>query len=519
MVCRMPPRRMRLLGALVGMIGGHFLGAFAWVLYELRPEQSTIPHLARPVPLPHHIPKYEGGLSLRFAMVHDVIHERFPRHGEAHYRYRNQRTKEQLTALAADDPARFPLLDDLAAGLDRLGRSGEAVDIIRAKLAAQQEAGLAGRTLYTSYANLGTFLIHANFRAAISGDPQARAAFREGVGFIQRAVRVNPSAHFGREAWQAATAEFLLAAMDEPSLLKRFDCLGNDLSSREPLSENWYPPSRPAALSFESHGPEDVPAFFVADVDPSDPAAWSVFQSLRKSITQIGAESNWRTLQLSRQVEPVPFDEPVLGIIGMWRQGGGANPHFALALGETMLRVGQRYIAWTAFARAEQLANRYWPDVELQEFLRQHCRRRQKSIAHSLAVDRPPFQVEQDLTKQFNAELELGVKYQQAYQAYEAAKLEAGALLFDESFYVEFHQEHKEIASKPGAEEFGSYFLKSDRAAYSARLSRAFTWLGSGLGATAGILGVALFTNLRAARTRGSRVRSLGPEPDSPHTR
>ena len=46
--------------------------------------------------------------------------------------------------------------------------------------------------------------------------------------------------------------------------------------------------------------------------------------------------------------KPVPFDEPALGIIGMWRQGGGANPHFALALGETMLRVGQRYIAWCA---------------------------------------------------------------------------------------------------------------------------------------------------------------------------
>ena len=35
---------------------------------------------------------------------------------------------------------------------------------------------------------------------------------------------------------------------------------------------------------------------------------------------------------------PVAFDEPTLGIIGMWRLCGGAHPYFALALGETMLR-------------------------------------------------------------------------------------------------------------------------------------------------------------------------------------
>ena len=32
-------------------------------------------------PYPHHIPKTPGNVSLRFAMVHDVLHERFPRHG------------------------------------------------------------------------------------------------------------------------------------------------------------------------------------------------------------------------------------------------------------------------------------------------------------------------------------------------------------------------------------------------------------------------------------------------------
>jgi hypothetical protein len=37
----------------------------------------------RVYPPPHHVPKYLDGISLRFAMVHDVLHGRYPRHGKA----------------------------------------------------------------------------------------------------------------------------------------------------------------------------------------------------------------------------------------------------------------------------------------------------------------------------------------------------------------------------------------------------------------------------------------------------
>ena len=43
-----------------------------------------------------------------------------------------------------------------------------------------------------------------------------------------------------------------------------------------------------------------------------------------------------------------PFDEPTLGLVGMWTLGGGANPHFAMALGHLMESVQQRRIAWDA---------------------------------------------------------------------------------------------------------------------------------------------------------------------------
>jgi len=319
---------------------GWFVGREVGSVPHVVPQPSKYPFLAELIPLPHHVPKYPGGVSFRFAMAHDVIHERFPKFGPAHYQERDRLTREKLRRLAADDPAGFPLADDLGAGLDRLGRSDEAVAVIREKLARQQARGLAGRDLYTSHANLGTFLIHGSFKPAMSGDAAARDRFREGVASIRQSVEVNPEAHFGREQWQAAIAEFLLAAMDDPALLKTFDCLGNrlDLGIEEALNRegNWVQTGygRPNDAAFSQGKVDDeVQAFFRPGVPVDEPSRWPEVSPIRRHITKLGAESGWEDVAVPSHRSPVPFDEPVLGIIGMWRQGGGANPHFALALG------------------------------------------------------------------------------------------------------------------------------------------------------------------------------------------
>ncbi|KAJ3084018.1 Carboxy-terminal domain (CTD) phosphatase, partial [Quaeritorhiza haematococci] len=228
---------------------------------------------------------------------------------------------------------------------------------------------------------------------AAAGDAPARERFREGVGFIRKSVEVNPEAHFGREQWQAAIAEFLLAAMDEPALLKAYDCLGNrlDLDTHAILDRenNW---------TETAYGrPYDM-AFSKGEVPPSS-------ASIRDHIMKVGAEAGWEAVAVPSHRVPAAFDEPTLGMIGMWRQGGGANPHFALALGETMLRVGQRSIAWTAYERAYRLADRYSADPAIQEFLREHCRKRQAQIGESLASE--PARVA-SLLPQFEAELAYG---------------------------------------------------------------------------------------------------------------
>src|SRR5207237_5979320 len=96
--------RMRGLGA-----------ALSWLI---PPRQSVYP-------LPHQVPKYPDGISLRFAMVHDVLHDRYPRHGKAYYHERNRQILAQLAAAPKDadglpPPDLDPLLDDLGVGYDLL---------------------------------------------------------------------------------------------------------------------------------------------------------------------------------------------------------------------------------------------------------------------------------------------------------------------------------------------------------------------------------------------------------------
>ena len=393
----------------------------------------------------------------------------------------------------------------MAAGLERLGRPDDAVRVMRDKLARQQARGLTGRDLYTSYANLGTFQIHAAAPKALSGDPAARERFREGVELVRKSVEVNSEAHFGRERWQVVIAEFLLAAMDRPDLLRTFDCLGNrlDLDIEQMLNReaNWIDTGYGRASSAEfSQGKavSEVPAFFEPGTDPADPARWAELSPIRRHVTKVGAEHGWEVVPVPSHQKPVPFDEPVLGIIGMWRQGGGASPHFSLALGEVMLRVGQRHIAWAAFEWASRLADRHWSEPSLREFLREHCRKRQADIERTLShtppadAHRPAWQNVSpplssaevaDLRPRFEAELAFGEGYQRAYQQYEEQRIAAGVPLDDPHLFDAFHAGREPIASPVGSEEWFVWVPRSKISEYAAGRRWAWGTFGAGVAA------------------------------------
>jgi len=530
------------------VLGMALLGFIAGGIYSSKPVDRDLlvptgyQDVAKDFPLPHHVPQYQGGLSFRFAMIHDVLHERFEKHGTDWYEHRNRLNQQRLESLAEHDRNRWPIIDDLAAGMDRTGQPGEAARLMRAKLQHQQEAGLTGRDLYTSYANLGTFLIHANAKAAFAGDAQAVADFSEGVELVRKSVEVNPEAHFGRERWQATIAEFLLLAIQDPSLLRKYDCLGNSLDFpirlTDELPEYAWPDyrryGRPHDQFFKHHVFHNFFNNPQKKVDPADPAIWQGLVAARNSITRIGAENDYwgaAKTDMNLPFEPAAFDEPMLGIIGMWRQGGGANPHFALAIGETMLRVGQRYLAWSAFARAEMLADRYSPDPVLQQFLRDHCRRRQTDLEASfqqrpngaysihpemwdrnpelaLATEKPqvPHAVATALQTAFKQELQSGLDFQNACQDFESQQLLNGVPLDAPDFFQKFHAEHPPIASPVGQEEYFRYASKTDSRKRDIRRAFAHAMFASGCGAMLPAVCFLALNLLRRSRSSSNAV-------------
>src|SRR5579859_5120393 len=74
---------------------------------------SRWPRLVESVPLPHHVPKSPNAASFRFAMAHDVIHERYPKHGAAFYRERERKARERLKQIEPDSDEAFGLYDDI----------------------------------------------------------------------------------------------------------------------------------------------------------------------------------------------------------------------------------------------------------------------------------------------------------------------------------------------------------------------------------------------------------------------
>src|SRR5580704_3227735 len=99
---------LTLLAAGVAFFPGCFVGLIAVESYS-----RSLPHRQCYVPLPHHVPSSPNGLSFRFAMAHDVIHERYPKHGPVFYRERERLAREKLKHISADSDEALGLYDDI----------------------------------------------------------------------------------------------------------------------------------------------------------------------------------------------------------------------------------------------------------------------------------------------------------------------------------------------------------------------------------------------------------------------
>jgi tetratricopeptide (TPR) repeat protein len=123
---------------------------------------------------------------LRFPGVLEIITGKFVRHSQAYYEWRIKDRLKKLESMP-NDPA---LIDDLAVGYDKLGRYDEGIAVLEKSLAADPNR-------YETLANLATLLFHTG-------------RLEESKQHVQRALEINPNAHFGREKYQLLLTEYVL---------------------------------------------------------------------------------------------------------------------------------------------------------------------------------------------------------------------------------------------------------------------------------------------------------------------
>lgn len=388
-------------------------------------------------PAAHRVPPRPEATPLSMALVYDTLHGLHPEHGPAWHEAVVRRARPIVDGAPASGPVDAAALDahdDLAVALDRLGRPDEGLAVLAQKwtrLAATWPEPPAARgdaveltpdrrAWYRAYANRGTLRIHRAFGRlmAAPGDAEARADVDAGLADIRRSIALNPAAHFGRERWQAWIVTALLHALEAPALPRAYDLIGlrDDSGPLEPLR------------GFVGALPTD--AELAAGLSPERREA------ARERVPHYAPDADWAAA-VGHPGDPIPFDAPALAIVGMWLYGGGPNPHFALLLGRLMERVDQPVIAWSAYARAAELADRLGP---LRGQIEPQIEAASKRLATALG------QTEDELQAAFEAERARGDAYREAQAAFEASLADPLA----EGALKPFFESREAIRTPPG---------------------------------------------------------------------
>ncbi len=147
--------------------------------------------------------------NTRFPDALRVISGRFERNPPRFYQMRIARVERELKS----KPLQFGLYDDLAVAHDKLGDSQSALEIMaqkRALLPAFNAKDKANKEAwYRFFANDGTFRAHRFLKdgAKIEQIGEMKTARTE----IKRALDIKPNAHFGREKYQLAVMDWVVA--------------------------------------------------------------------------------------------------------------------------------------------------------------------------------------------------------------------------------------------------------------------------------------------------------------------
>ncbi|MCW1146847.1 tetratricopeptide repeat protein [Flavobacterium lacisediminis] len=158
----------------------------------------------------------------KFPDAFELMTGNFDRHSNSYYQWRIAKIQTQI-----DKGNKDPLLfDDLAVAYSKLGNDKKAIELMKLK-------EKFAPNLYETFANLGTFYIH---------DGQ----FEEGLKYINKAIKINPEAHFGREIYQKYLVEFILLNKKKESesnnfyifLIEKYNAKNNSKEKFLPEVEN-----------------------------------------------------------------------------------------------------------------------------------------------------------------------------------------------------------------------------------------------------------------------------------------
>jgi hypothetical protein len=169
----------------------------------------------------------------------------------------------------------------------------------------------------------------------------------------------------------------------------------------------------------------------------------------RRYVVGVSFDQKWVEAIKTPYTVEYPFDEAVLGIMGMWTLGGGPNAHFALAIGCIMESTKEEEIAWNGYERACGFPQGFGFGAERDKALVTYCRARQEAIARKESPTDPEGW-QRAMQKRHDAELAWGEAYQHEYQAFEAKQLAAGVSMRDAHFYDAFFKDRSSIASAVG---------------------------------------------------------------------
>ena len=128
-----------------------------------------------------------------------------------------KRRIESQTAILKKDPNNLDAYDNISVAYDRIGKSDEAIKWIELK--RKHLSATSGNHLYSTEANEGTFYIVRWITGHKTGDVSDAVKAEK---YIEKALKINANAHFGREFAQLYSIRAMIACGKEEEWMPKF---------------------------------------------------------------------------------------------------------------------------------------------------------------------------------------------------------------------------------------------------------------------------------------------------------